>query len=107
MIEVFILLIAAHALCDYPLQGDFLAKAKNMTSPIPGVPWWQAMWAHSAIHSGAVMLITGMWFLAVAEFAVHFATDWAKCRGMISFNADQAIHIACKVIWTLCLIVAA
>lgn len=99
MIDVLILLIAAHALCDYPLQGDFLARAKNETAPIPGVPWWQAMLAHSAIHAGAVMLITGVWALAVAEFIIHFMTDRAKCRGVISYNSDQAIHVACKVAW--------
>ena len=32
-------LMVGHALADYPLQGDFLAKAKNRTAPIPGVPW--------------------------------------------------------------------
>jgi hypothetical protein len=34
-------LVAAHALCDYPLQGDFLARAKNRAAPIAGVPWYQ------------------------------------------------------------------
>ena len=62
-------LIAAHAVCDYPLQGDFLAKAKNRTMPIPGVPWWQALGAHAAIHGGAVGLITGIWWLGLLEAA--------------------------------------
>jgi hypothetical protein len=35
-------LIAGHALADYPLQGDFLSRAKNRSAPIPGFPWWQA-----------------------------------------------------------------
>lgn len=94
-------LIAAHALCDYPLQGDFLAKAKNRTTPIPGFPWYQALGAHAAIHAGAVGLLTGSLPLALAEAIAHFVTDDLKCRGRIGLNADQAIHIVCKLLWTI------
>lgn len=38
--ETALMLLAGHALCDYPLQGDFLAKAKNRAAPLPGVPWY-------------------------------------------------------------------
>lgn len=96
---LLIALLAAHALCDYPLQGDFLAKAKNRTAPIPGVPWWQALGAHSVIHGGAVALITGIWWLGVAEAVIHWLTDDAKCRGELAFNQDQAVRVACKVTW--------
>lgn len=98
---MLILLIAGHALADYPLQGDFLAKAKNRAAPIPGIPWWQALAAHAAIHAGFVALITGLWWLAIPEFVIHWITDDAKCRGRLSFNTDQAIHIACKLAWWL------
>ena len=94
-----IALIAGHALCDYPLQGDFLSKAKNRTSPIPGVPYWQALGAHVAIHGACVALITGIWWLFIAEAAIHWFTDDAKCRGRLTFNQDQAIHLACKAMW--------
>lgn len=96
---MLILLLAAHALADYPLQGDFLSKAKNRTAPIPGVPWWQALGAHSLIHGGFVAAITGIWWLALAEIAIHWLTDDAKCRGRFSFNVDQAIHLLCKLAW--------
>lgn len=99
MLTLFLLLVAAHALADYPLQGDFLSKAKNHTAPIPGVPWYQALGAHSAIHAGFVGVITGSVVLALAEFCIHCATDYAKCGGKISFNTDQAIHIGCKLLW--------
>lgn len=101
MIELFFLMVFAHALADYPLQGDFLAKAKSHKAPIPGVPWYQALSAHSAIHAGAVGLITGSVVLALAEFFIHCATDFLKCDGKISFNTDQFIHVACKAIWAL------
>lgn len=98
-------LIGGHALADYPLQGDFLAKAKNRTAPIPDVPYWQAMGAHSAIHGALVAIVTGIWWMFVLEAAIHWLTDDAKCRGSISFNQDQAIHIACKVAWVLIAVV--
>lgn len=97
--QLFLSLIAAHAVCDYPLQGDFLARAKNRISPVPGFPWYQALGAHAAIHGGAVGLITGLWWLGVAEAAAHFAIDDLKCAGRISLNGDQALHVACKVLW--------
>ena len=93
------LLLFAHALADYPLQGDFLAKAKNRTAPVPGVPWWHALGAHALIHAGFVYLVTQHLLLAALEFVLHAAIDDAKCRGKLSYNADQALHVACKVAW--------
>lgn len=94
-------LIGAHCLLDYAGQGDFMAKAKNRMTPVPGVPWWNVLAAHSSIHGAAVALITGVWWLSILEALTHFATDDSKCRGKISFNADQRIHIECKVLWCL------
>lgn len=94
-------LLAAHALADYPLQGDFLSKAKNRAAPTPGVPWYQALGAHAMIHGGAVALITGKTSLGIAEAVIHAITDDAKCKGHLTFNQDQAIHIGCKLLWAL------
>lgn len=94
-----LLLLAAHALCDYPLQGDFLAKGKNHANPLPGVPWYQCLLAHALIHAGAVAVITESATLGIAEFAVHAATDYAKCAGKLTFDQDQAIHYASKALW--------
>jgi hypothetical protein len=104
---LLIALLAGHALADYPLQGDFLAKAKNRLAPIPGIPWWQALSAHALIHAGFVALLTGIWWLGVAEFVIHWLTDDAKCRGRISFNVDQAIHFECKLLWWVIAVVLA
>lgn len=95
--KMLVLLLAAHALCDYPLQGDFLAKAKNPVQPIPGVPFWCAMAAHCAIHAGAVLLLTSSLLAACFEFVAHWVIDVRKCRGQISFAADQAWHVGLKV----------
>jgi hypothetical protein len=98
-LPLFGALIAAYALCDYPLQGDFLARAKNRAAPIPGVPWYQALGAHAIIHGGAVALLTGSPLLGLAEVLAHATIDDAKCTGKIGFNTDQTLHIACKAAW--------
>lgn len=93
------LLIGWHMLADYPLQGDFLAKAKNQMAPIPGVPWRQALVAHAVIHGVGVAAITGSVVLGISEVAAHMYIDAEKCRDNLSFNEDQAWHIGLKVVW--------
>jgi hypothetical protein len=90
-------LIAAHAVCDYPLQGDFLSRQKNRL--VPGASWRLALAYHAIIHGVAVQLITGSWLLCGAEILIHAGTDYSKGRKWISFNQDQAIHVACKLLW--------
>lgn len=92
-------LLVGHALADYPLQADFLAKAKNHTAPIPGIDWWIALSAHALIHGGTVAVLTGSVAMGVAETVLHFGIDWLKCDGRTSFRTDQALHVACKVVW--------
>lgn len=92
-------LIVGHFVADYPLQGDFLARAKNRLQPIPGFPWWQALGAHATIHGGFVAFLTGSIWLGLAEIAAHFVIDDLKCSGRISLNTDQALHIVCKCAW--------
>lgn len=97
----FFLMLFGHVLADYPLQGDFLARAKNPSAPVAGVPWWQAMMAHAAIHAGMVYVITQSPLLAAIEYVAHFWIDFAKCRGKIGYNVDQALHIACKFMYAV------
>ena len=99
IIEILLLLIVGHALADYPLQGDFLAKAKNHKIPIQGVPWYQALFAHSVIHGGMVALITGYVWLGIAEFILHSLIDYEKSDMVITYNQDQALHLVCKLLW--------
>lgn len=97
----FAWLIVAHCVCDYPLQGDFLARAKNHRAPIAGVDWWIALAAHAVIHAGAVWFITRSPILAALEFVAHVAIDYAKCEGATSFRQDQLAHVVCKALWVL------
>ena len=97
--QTFWLLLVGHCLADYPLQGDFLARAKNHTSPMPGVPWPFALVSHALIHSGVVWLLTGSHALAAMEFCLHTGIDYAKSDRRISFVTDQLMHVCCKAFY--------
>jgi hypothetical protein len=97
--QMLFALLVGHALADYPLQGDFLAQAKNRNTSLGRMYWPWALGAHSLINGGAVFLVTGSLVLGLAETAVHAAIDFAKCETWISFDADQALHLACKAVW--------
>lgn len=94
-------LLIAHVVCDYPLQGDFLARGKNHRNPIPGVPWWQCLLAHSLIQGGGVALATGIPLLGAVEVLFHAMIDFGKCDCRYGFNGDQVMHFACKGAWLL------
>ena len=94
-------MLVLHVIADYPLQGDFLSKAKNRAMPLPGVPWFQALGAHALIHAGAVWLVTDSLLLGCLELFAHALIDDTKCVGRISFNADQCAHAVCKFAWAL------
>lgn len=102
---VLFLLMVGHFIADYPLQGDFLAKAKNRYNPIPGVPWYHALTAHCFIHAGAVFFITGHLWAALIEFMCHFAIDDMKCAGNLTYNQDQFLHILTKLLIVLVAVV--
>ncbi|WP_454056869.1 DUF3307 domain-containing protein [Cupriavidus sp. Marseille-Q8015] len=92
-------LLVGHVLADYPLQGDFLATAKDHTTPLGKVFWPHALGAHSMIHAGFVAFFTGSVVLGLAEAVIHAATDRLKCAKRISLNVDQGIHFVCKLVW--------
>lgn len=105
MITTFALLVFGHMLADYPLQGDFLARGKNVSAPLPGVPWSLILISHAIIHGGVVLVLTGSLWLGLAETIAHTLIDHAKCSGRLGSNPsrafiiDQAMHIACKALW--------
>jgi hypothetical protein len=91
-----LLLICGHYLADFGLQNDFTAKYK---APGSAPFWWHVMVSHCAIQALPVLLVTGMWQLALAEFAAHFVIDFLKCGGLLTFSQDQALHLVCKAMW--------
>lgn len=100
-LHLLILLLAGHALCDYPLQGDFLAKAKNPHTAFIEIvlPWWLAMASHAMIHAAAVLVVTNSVICALIEFFAHFIIDLQKCLGWLTLKQDQFAHIMCKLLY--------
>ena len=92
-------LLVAHYVCDYPLQGDFLAQAKNRHTPAGKHIWQYALTAHGFIHAGGVALVTGSIVIGLLELFAHCLIDYAKCDNKIDFGTDQALHIFCKSVW--------
>ena len=100
--KILFMLIAAHALCDFSLQSDLMANAKNRFKEHlihAHVPWFYWLGSHALIHGGAVAFIVGSPLLGLGEALIHFKTDDDKCAGRIGIHEDQAIHIACKLVW--------
>lgn len=103
---VLLALMIAHALCDFPLQGDYLALRKNRhyqppDEPQPRTVWPYCLTAHALIHAGGVWAVTGLPALALAELVLHWWIDLAKAEGKISIHVDQALHFACKVAYVV------
>ena len=108
--SIFFWLLVGHALADFSLQSDAMANGKNRhyrTTPPPGAKY-QATWfywltSHSLIHGGAVALVTGVWWLGVAETIVHWFIDFAKCENWTGIHRDQGLHVICKLVWWMLL----
>lgn len=94
MLMMALMLLAGHWVADYPLQGEFLAGAKQ-SGPLRVYH----LVAHAGIHGGAVALITGSVWLGLAEWSTHTVLDELKIRGRTSLAADQALHISTKALW--------
>jgi hypothetical protein len=123
---LFFWFVVGHCLADYPLQGDFLARAKDRHNKSMGFfPWQVALAAHALIHAGFVAALTGSIALGMAEFVAHCIIDFAKCEKWLggwtktlvlnpydpahmvpeqrALWIDQALHIACKILWVVLL----
>lgn len=98
------LFLAMHALLDFPLQGDTIAVNKNPNSKTElqkNVPWYYWLGSHALIHGGGVWFLTHSVFLGCCETVSHFIIDYFKCQNKYSIHADQMLHVACKLLWTI------
>lgn len=100
IIEIFFALIIGHALADFVLQSDVMAKGKNRHNPaIEGMPHW-AYWltSHALMHGGVVWIITGIAWLGIYETITHWLIDFMKCEKRINIHQDQTIHFITKIL---------
>ncbi len=110
MLDVLFWLFVGHAVGDFGLQSDWMARYKNrhlqgasVFSSKPEWIWLEVLSAHCFIHAGAVALATGSIALGLLEFIAHWIIDYCKCEDWIGFHTDQFLHIACKLLWFMLL----
>ena len=89
MIETLVALLFAHAMADFVLQPDWMAKDK--TKP-------KAILLHTLIVLITAQAALGQWTWPVLVLAaIHGTTDWIKARfapaNFAAFMADQCIHV--------------
>jgi hypothetical protein len=112
-VTLLLQLLALHFLCDFPLQGDFLARGKNHNAQLPGVPWQLCLVAHATIHAGAYSLLVPLEWAALVGW-LHLLVDYAKCEGWFdslgarlglipgpsrrAFWIDQSLHVLVLVL---------
>ncbi len=110
MLDILFWLLVGHAVGDFGLQSDWMARYKNrhlqgetVISRKPELIWIEVLSAHSLIHAGAVALATGSIVLGIFEFIAHWIIDFCKCEDYFGFHTDQALHILCKLTWFILL----
>ena len=103
-------LLAGHAVADFTLQTDVMAKGKNRHKRPENVPpgqkampcWYYWLTAHALEHGACVALATGSVVLGLLEAALHWIIDFAKCDGYLNPHSDQFLHLLCKILWLVC-----
>jgi hypothetical protein len=100
---ILFFLLVGHSLADFPLQGDYMAKAKDPTGTLgQGGVWRWVLFSHAMIHGGSVAFFTHSIILGALEAISHAIIDYTKCHKRLTFNQDQWLHILLKVIWAWC-----
>ena len=86
MLNNIYILLACHALGDYFLQIDFIAKTK-------GNNWWH-LFIHSLLYTVPFYLYFGMDYRLIILLVTHFFVDALKSRyDCINYITDQCLHI--------------
>lgn len=98
--------LVAHALADFPLQGEYVAREKVRCMAVSRESWVIALTAHALIHGGAAWIVSGQPGIGAFEVAAHWLIDWKKGEGKFGALVDQGLHVACKVGYVVFLVLA-
>lgn len=98
-IILLIKLLMGHAVADFALQSDAMAKGKRGVALVPPGQRYTPVWpywlvAHSLVHGAAVMVITGGIWMAVFATVAHVVVDFGKTRNCYGIHMDQSLHLA-------------
>ena len=106
MLELFLCLIAVHALTDFSLQSSWMAKYKSpleMPAEFAGHKskwfWIECLFAHSLVNGLGVGIVTNNIYLGILETFAHFTIDLGKCLKFWGVHYDQFLHIVTKILW--------
>jgi hypothetical protein len=102
-LALFFAFAIAHALADFPLQGDYLARTKQRKEANKLSECLIALTAHSLIHAGGVWIVSGSVVIAVAELVLHWLIDLGKGEGKYGYATDQLLHLGCKAAYVVVL----
>jgi hypothetical protein len=103
-LALFAAFVVMHALADFPLQGDYLARQKSRKTATSHGECAVALIAHCVIQAGGVWLVSGSPALAAAELILHGLIDWGKGEGKYGVVTDQLLHVGCKLAYVLILV---
>lgn len=93
-ILLLLILVGFHFVCDYPLQGDFVAKFKaRIVDGNKNQIWKWVLTAHASIHALPVLILTSSIPACLFLFATHFLIDFLKCENKINLDQDQILHL--------------
>ena len=100
-LALFAAFVVMHALADFPLQGDYIAKQKNRREADNNSVWIVALTAHCIIQAGGVWLVSGSLLLGCVEFVMHMLIDMGKGENSFGLVTDQLLHLACKLAYVM------
>ncbi len=103
-LALFAAFVVIHALADFPLQGDYIAKQKARRHADSKSTWIVALAAHSIIHAGGVWLISGSLAFGFVELVLHSLIDTGKGEEKFGLVTDQLLHVNCKLAYTLLIV---
>jgi hypothetical protein len=90
MLQIFLIILAAHCIADFLLQTTWMVREKNRFAVLA---------LHAGIHSIVTYLCLQQWdswLLPVMVFVVHASIDYTKARlpgSAIYFALDQLLHV--------------
>ena len=82
-------IVMCHAVGDYVLQNDFLAKTKGDN--------FYHLLMHCILYCIPFAVVYGIDYKIVILFVMHVWIDWEKCKGIIGYVEDQILHYAIAI----------